>query len=127
MFLTSKTKTLTLVSTLILIFFSLNLRAQDVALEASVDAEFVIMEEEGILIPSLVEKNLFYVDLEKLEGGLSDLQLFNEEEEVILNSSLKEMPSDALYELDLSQMDKGEYLLRIRTYKNEVKKGIIVE
>jgi hypothetical protein len=29
--------------------------------------------------------------------------------------------------LDLSQMDKGEYLLRIRTYKNEVKKGIIVE
>ncbi|MGK0391396.1 MAG: hypothetical protein ACI94Y_004161 [Maribacter sp.] len=127
MFSTNKTNTLILISTLIFIFFSLSLQAQDTALEASIDAEFVVLEEEEILIPSLVEKNLFYVDLEKLEGGLSDLQLFNEEQEVILNSSLKEMPSDALYELDLSQMEKGKYLLRIRTYQNEVKKGIIVE
>ena len=127
MFLDSKTQVFTLVSTLILTFFSLSSPAQDNILEASTDTGFSILEEEGILFPSLVEKNLFYVDLEKLEGGLSDLQLFNEEEEVILNSSLKELPSDALYELDLSQIDKGEYLLRIRTYQNEVKKGIIIE
>lgn len=127
MFLNSKTKALTLIPTLIFAFFSFNLHAQDIAWEASADADFIMLEEEGILIPSLVEKNIFYVDLEKLEGGLSDLQLFNQEEEVVLNSSLKEMPSDALYELDLTHIDKGEYLLRIRTYKDEVKKGIVVE
>lgn len=101
--------------------------AQNEPMEASLDLVPVLLEEESILIPSEVEKNIFYVDLELLGGNLSDLQLMNKNGEVVLNSSLKDIPEDALYELDLSHIESGWYQFQIRTYKKEIKKDIIVE
>ncbi len=88
--------------------------------------EFV-SSNTNILIPSQVEDNKYYLDLEVVEGHLSDFSIMDEENQVVLNTSLALLPSDALFELDLTEFKKGEYVLRIRTYTNEIKTDISIQ
>lgn len=116
-----------LTTTILTMVLSIGVTAQHTFSEASLDDSFSFLEDESILMPSIAEKNLYYLDLEMIDGKLSDVQLVNDYNEVIFISSLKDTPSDALYELDFSTIEQGNYLLRIRTYKEEIKKDIIVE
>lgn len=127
MYLVSKNHPKSLLLALFILSLSFSIFAQNEPIEASVNISPTILEEEPILIPSEIEKNLFYVDLELLEGNLSDLQLLNQNGEVVLNSSLRDIPQNALYELDLSHIESGWYQFQVRTYKEAIKKDIILE
>ena len=111
----------------IFICFSSGLYAQDDLLEVSIDENILLSEKKEILIPSVEDKNIFYIDLELVEGHLSDLQILDETNQIVMNSSLKDIPADAMYELDLSQIEKGTYIFRIRTYKDIISEDIIIE
>ncbi len=101
--------------------FSQSLATTDVVDEWSLD------NESEVLFGSTVDKNLYYVDMELLDGGLSDIQVLNAEAEVIDQYSIKDIPKDALFELDLNHIQKGNYLIRIRSYLEEIKKDITIE
>ena len=127
MHLVSKNHPKSLLLALFILSLSFSIFAQNEPIEASVNILPGLLEEQQILIASEVEKNIFYVDLELLDGNLSDLQLLNQNGEVVLNSSLRDIPEDALYELDLSHIESGWYQFQVRTFKNSIKKDIILE
>ncbi len=100
--------------------------SQSHSLEVSDSEQIVRFIDIDILIPSEVEDNKYYVDLELLEGHLSDLSLMNGQNEVVMNNSLAFAPSNALYELDLTEFEKGDYTLRVRSYSEEINQDISV-
>ncbi len=122
------TKNLTFV--FVLFLFSSTITAQNspsvVSIEEEENLVIINNNDQSLLIPSDVDKNKYYIDLELLNGNLSDLNILKESE-VIWSSSLAEVPKSALYELDLSEMNKGSYILQIRTFKEDIKKEIVIQ
>ncbi len=90
------------------------------------DAEQLLENTSDILIPSTTEDNKYYLDLEMIDGRPSDLKLVGDDDEIVLDNSLALVPENAMYELDLSNLNKGKYLLRIRTYLKEFSQTIQV-
>jgi hypothetical protein len=72
--------------------------------------------------------NVLYVDFAELGGNLSKLILKNHENEVLLiDDRLFELPSDAIYEINLNKYLKGNYVLELYTHESVIKEGIIVQ
>lgn len=84
------------------------------------------MGTEDFIFPSQVNDNKYYLDLEMLEGSPSDMQILNKEQDVVVSIFLTDTPADALYELDLSEMEKGEYTIKVRTFRQEKNKDITI-
>lgn len=75
--------------------------------------------EKGFMFPSELEDNLYLLDLESLEGGFSDILIIDEFGDVVLCLPLDDLPGNSIYELDLSGIRKGEYTVRVRTFRQE--------
>ena len=68
-----------------------------------------------------------YIDLELLGGYATDLSILDEAGEIIITEELMEIPKNSIYELDLANLEKGNYSLKIRTYQDIVQKSLEVE
>ncbi len=62
--------------------------------------------------------NVYYLDLEKMEGQPLDA-IVMENARIVEKMSLMDIKRDAFYELNLDDLEKGDYKIRIRTFKRE--------
>ena len=74
------------------------------------------------------ENKVLYIDFESLGGKMSRLYLKNADEEVIiLDDHLHDLPPNTIYELSLSKLEKGTYSVELHTYKTVIKEEIIIQ
>ena len=73
------------------------------------------------------EQDIYFIDFEKINVNLSDLQVKNDVGVVVLEDSLYELPVNTIYELDLSDYPRGTYDVELRTFTGVISKKITVE
>jgi Domain of unknown function (DUF3244) len=61
----------------------------------------------------------FFVDLEKLHIYLDKITVINDKNEAVYSDNLWNLPTNAIYELDLSEFPKGSYRLEFKTLTND--------
>lgn len=86
-----------------------------------------LMDEGAFLFPSQVDARKYYIDLEMLNGQPDDIRVLDEKEQVVMDVSLSDTPGNALYELDLSSVEKGKYVVRVRSFREERQKDVVIE
>ncbi|MEM7101757.1 MAG: hypothetical protein AAF502_01425 [Bacteroidota bacterium] len=74
-----------------------------------------------------VESQKIYIDFAELGGNFAELVLQDVNGNQVIKEDLLDLPVDSIYELDLSILNKGEYTLELRTYKEPIFKTISVE
>jgi hypothetical protein len=74
------------------------------------------------------ENKVLYIDFESLGGKMSRLYLKNADEEVIImDDHLHDLPPNTIYELSLSKLEIGTYSVELYTYKTVIKEEIIIQ
>ncbi len=117
-----------IILTLSLTFINNNLVAQSANTPDNIEyhtSNYTSTDTE-ILFSSDNNQNKYFVDLELIKGGLSDICVMDKEGNILINNSLMNTPHNAFYELDLSDIEKGNYIIRIRSFKEEIKKEVTV-
>lgn len=73
------------------------------------------------------EQHIYYIDFEKISVNLNDIRVMNTQNEVVLEDQLHDLPVNTIYELDLSNLPKGNYEIELRSFTGKVKKQVTVE
>lgn len=70
-----------------------------------------------------------YIDFEALGGKMSRLSLSSDENQeiVAIDDHLFDLPSNTIYELDLSKLEKGNYTLVLHSYTERIQKAISID
>jgi hypothetical protein len=111
--------------TIFFISFGINAQSNDISL-ADLNNNPTI-EEAAFIFASQAEDNKYFLDLEMLEGEFSDLIILNELNDAVASLPLTDLPANTIYELDLSDMEKGNYTIQVRTFRQEVKSNVTVQ
>jgi hypothetical protein len=77
---------------------------------------------------------VFYADASRLVldfGALgshaAELQILDSQGIVVFDDKVAALPSNSLYDLDLTTFQKGSYQIAVQTYKNTVSKAVEVK
>ena len=70
---------------------------------------------------------VFYIDFESIDINLSEIIVKDEEGKIILEEAVNELPVDAIYELDCSQFQNGEYIVELHSYTAVLRRPFSLE
>jgi hypothetical protein len=73
------------------------------------------------------ETNTCFVDFESIAVKLSEVIVENSKGEVIFSEDVSDFPVDAIYEIDLSRFDQGEYTINLHYYTGVLSKVVQVK
>lgn len=108
-----------------LLGFTLVLSAQKTtSIDESITA-IIEADESWILFESTEDKTIF-IDFESIKSTVSDIRIKTESNEIQFSDVVSDLPQDAIYELDLSTLPEGNYIVEIRTYQEVLSKKIKV-
>jgi len=70
-----------------------------------------------------------YIDFEALGGKMSRLSLSSDDDQAIvaIDDHLFDLPTNTIYELDLSKLEKGSYTLVLHSYTERIQKAISID
>lgn len=127
---------ITMMTFLLICMFHLPCFSQVLAMKISDEAkvpaktsELTIKEEmafDGAFLMDS-ETKTFFIDFEKLPFNLRQISLKSAGGEVVKLSQVFQLPVDAIFEMDLQGLEKGEYTLEIQSFANRYSKKISVE
>lgn len=72
-------------------------------------------------------QQILFIDLSKWQGNLTDLKIKTTGGKSIVEEDLTTIPSDAIFELSLKDLEKGTYQLELRTFNGLVSESLQVE
>ena len=109
----------------VLLGFGLTLSAQTTTSLNDNITEISEVTESWILFESEDDKTIF-IDFESIKSTVSDIRIKTESDEIQFTDVVSDLPRDAIYELDLSSLPEGDYIIEIRTYQEVLSKKIKV-
>lgn len=83
------------------------------------DLEWTFLED--------IEDQKVYIDLAELGGNFAELIVLDADEKEVYKEDLFDLPSDSIYELDLSNLGKGDYTIELKTYNQPIYRSISVK
>jgi len=74
-------------------------------------------------------RKTLYIDFEALGGNMSKLALINKEnqEVVIMDDRLFDLPTNTIYEISLAKLMDGAYSLELHTFNSVIKEDIQIQ
>ncbi|NNE29788.1 MAG: hypothetical protein HKN16_09125 [Saprospiraceae bacterium] len=66
------------------------------------------------------EDDVVFIDFESINVNLHDIRVIDEKGELVLEEPLFDLPVDAIYELDLKNLPKGEFQVQLHTFNEQV-------
>ena len=70
------------------------------------------------------ETNLYYIDFETIKVNISDVVIRDEENKVIFEDDVFDLPVNTIYELDMNAFKAGKYRIELRTFTDIIAKNI---
>ena len=70
------------------------------------------------------QNHLFYIDFEKVNVNLRQIQVLNSSNEVVFSEEVIDLPVNTIYELDLHQLIAGNYTIELQSYTGAMRKHI---
>ena len=87
------------------------------ALSADNNLSFYMSEDE----------NTYYIDFESINITISDIIIKNTSGKTVFKDDVRNLPVDAIYELDVSDYASGSYTVELKAYTGSIKKNIRVK
>ncbi len=72
------------------------------------------------------ESNVYYIDFESISVNLNDLKVYDKQGEVVISDKLWDLPVNTIYELDLNNLQPGQYKIELRSYTGVIQKEVSV-
>jgi hypothetical protein len=66
------------------------------------------------------EKTIYYIDFEATKTQVAQLQLWKNQEDLVLNESTADLPYNTIYELNIETLDPGTYSIEVTTQDDDV-------
>lgn len=74
------------------------------------------------------ERKVLYIDFQALGGNMSKLVVQNADQEVVvLDDHLFDLPKNTIYEVDLAKFGKGNYAVELHTYNSIIREEISLQ
>lgn len=73
------------------------------------------------------EKDLYFVDFEKISVNLQNVVVRSSDGAVVLEENVFDLPVDAIYELDFSRYAPGVYQVELRAFTEVIRQKIKVD
>lgn len=112
----------------LLAFCTFSLSAQSMASADSKNAlEFISLDENNNADWSFYSdesNNIYYVDFEKLNFNLSEIVVKNNDGEIVIREDVLDLPVNTIFELDFSELPKGDYQIELRSFKGGLTKSV---
>lgn len=92
----------------------------------SIYEDAIVLEEtkeSWVLFENETDKIIF-IDFESINGTVNDIRIKTANNDIHFSDVVADLPQDAIYELDLSTLTKGDYTIEIRTYNEVLTKEI---
>lgn len=92
----------------------------------SIDENTIVLEETNeswILSENESDKKIL-IDFESINSTINDIRIKSLNNEIQFSDVVSDLPQDAIYELDLSILTTGDYIIEIRTYTEVLTKEI---
>ncbi|MEM0994710.1 MAG: DUF3244 domain-containing protein [Bacteroidota bacterium] len=70
------------------------------------------------------ESKTYFIDFQNLNVNLNAIVVKNENGEVVIDDKVFDLPVDTIYELDLSQLNKGSYKVELQSLTKVIEKSI---
>ncbi len=75
-----------------------------------------------------LQRKVLYIDFQALGGNMSKMLLLDAQQNIMLeDDQLFDLPSNTIYEVDLADLAAGTYTLELHTYNSIIKEVINVE
>lgn len=81
-------------------------------------------EESSFFIDE--ESQVYFIDFQDLNVNLNAIILKDENDKVVWEDKVFDLPVDTIYELDLSAFNKGRYKVELRSFSKIIYKSIIL-
>ncbi len=112
-----------LLLTLLLFFFSITSYAQPIT---SIENEPTLLAETTESWIFFEKDKTLFIDFETIASTVNDIRIKTENDAIQFTDVVADLPQDAIYELDLSMLPEGNYIIEIRTYQEVLSKKIKV-
>lgn len=74
------------------------------------------------------ERKVLYIDFQALGGNMSKLVVQNAEQEiVVIDDHLFDLPNNTIYEVDLAKFGTGNYEVELHTYNSVIREKISLQ
>ena len=99
------------------------------AATTTIEKDFIIVDENHdeswVLFESTDDKKIL-IDFESIKSTVSDIRIKTATDEIEFSDVVDDLPQDAIYELDLSNLKAGSYTIEIRTFNEVLTKEITI-
>lgn len=109
----------------IAMFFSMSLSAQQVADNKemmSFSGESVEATAKSFFVDE--ESKTYFIDFQNLNVNLNSIVVKDDNNKVVWEDKVFDLPVDTIYELDLSKFTKGKYKIELQSFTKVIKKSI---
>lgn len=72
------------------------------------------------------ENKVYYIDFESISVNLNDIKVVDQTGKVVKSDKLWDLPVNTIYELNVKDLEPGNYKVELRTYTGLIEKEIIV-
>ena len=66
------------------------------------------------------EKTTYYIDFEATKTQVAQLQLWKDQETLVVNETTNDLPYNTIYELNIATLDPGTYSIELTTADDDV-------
>lgn len=70
------------------------------------------------------ENELYYIDFEAIKVNISNVVVKDEQQNILFQDDVFDLPVNTIYELDLSTFQAGKYRIELQTFTNIIAKNI---
>ncbi len=93
--------------------------AKGITLTEAEDQDWSIYNDE--------ENKTYYIDFEKITFNLSEIMVFNSQNEVVFKEEVFDLPVNTIYELDFNGYESGDYRIELRSFTKYIRKDVAVK
>ena len=95
------------------------LASNDLAPKGIVEEEWSFFYDE--------ENKIYYIDFETISMNLTKVKMVSKEGKALISDNVADLPVNTIYELDCSQLSKGNYTVELHSYTEIIKKEVILK
>ena len=66
------------------------------------------------------EKTIYYIDFEATKTQVAQIQLWKDQDELVLNETTNDLPYNTIYELNIDTLDPGTYSIELTSQDDDV-------
>lgn len=85
------------------------------------------VEDQDWSIYNDEENNIYYIDFETIAFNLSEVVVLDEQDQVVFQEEVFDLPVNTIYELDFKPFGTGKFKIELRSFTKFIKKDVLIK